>query len=87
MIQLHRLRGERFLLNPDLIEVIESTPETVVTLVDGRKTVVSESPDEVAQRVVRFRAAILAASDALREEPERRRAELTVLTASDPASE
>ena len=80
MIALHRLRGEPFLLNPDLVEVIESTPDTVVTLVDGRKTVVAETPDEVADRIVRFRAAVIHASEQLREAPHERRGELTLLT-------
>lgn len=80
MIPLHRLRGEPFLLNPDLVEAIESTPDTVVTLVDGRKTVVAESPDEIAALIVRFRAAVIDASERLRAHPEERRAELTLLT-------
>jgi flagellar protein FlbD len=56
-------------LNTDLIESIEATPDTVVTLVDGRKFVVAESPDEVVQRTVGFRASVLAAAEELRTRP------------------
>ena len=53
-------------LNADLIESIEARPDTVVTLVDGRKTVVAESPEEVVDRIRLFRAAVLAAVDDMR---------------------
>lgn len=79
MIELHRLRGEAFLLNPDLIESVESTPDTVVTLVDGRKTVVTEAPAVITDLVVRFRAAVLTAVEDARMHPQARRAALTVL--------
>ena len=69
MIIVHRLRGEPMFLNTDLIESIEATPDTVVTLVDGRKFVVSESPDEVVQRTLGFRASVLAAAEELRARP------------------
>ena len=66
MILLHRLEGEALVVNADLIESIEARPETVLTLVDGRKAVVSESPSEIIERVIGFRAAVLAAADDLR---------------------
>jgi flagellar protein FlbD len=51
MITATRLHGPAFALNPDLIERIESTPDTVITLVDGAKYVVRESVDELVERV------------------------------------
>lgn len=69
MIIVHRLRGEPMFLNTDLIESIEATPDTVVTLVDGRKFVVAESPEEVVQRTLGFRASVLAAAEELRTKP------------------
>ena len=54
-------------LNADLIESIEARPDTVVTLVDGRKTVVAETPEEVVDRIRLFRAAVLAAVDDMRQ--------------------
>jgi flagellar protein FlbD len=59
MIWVTRLNGNEFVLNADLIEQIEAIPDTVVTLIDGRKYMVAESAYEVVDRVVRFRASIL----------------------------
>lgn len=60
MISLTRLSGTTFLLNADLVERVDCTPDTVVTLVDGTKYLVSESLDEVLAAVVDYRAAIVA---------------------------
>jgi flagellar protein FlbD len=65
MILLHRIRGEPFHLNDDLIEAIEATPDTVLSLKDGRRLVVQESPDEVVDAIRIFRASILATADQL----------------------
>lgn len=65
MILLTRLNGTAFALNADLIERVETSPDTVVSMVDGRKYVVAESAAEVRDRVVAFRAAILVAADRL----------------------
>ncbi len=59
MIQLTRLNDERFALNTDLIERVEETPDTVLTLIDGTKYVVSEPIDEVIDRVIEFRARVV----------------------------
>ena len=49
MITLHRLgRSTPFDLNDDLIVTVEATPDTVISLANGNKVVVSESPEEVA---------------------------------------
>jgi len=47
------------ILNSDLIEHIESTPDTVITLVSGQKYMVLESVDEIVERVVKFRHSLL----------------------------
>ena len=62
MIRVTRLNGERFALNPDLIERVEGHPDTVAFLVDGTKYVVRESVDEVLQEIREYRASILATS-------------------------
>ena len=62
MIRVTRLNGERFALNPDLIERVEAHPDTVAFLVDGTKYVVKESVDEVLQEIREYRAGILAIS-------------------------
>ena len=62
MIRVTRLNGERFALNPDLIERVEGHPDTVAFLVDGTKYVVKETVDEVLQEIREYRAGILATS-------------------------
>jgi len=60
MIELTRLGGEALVVNADLIETIETTPDTVVSLTTGRKLVVRESSAEVIERVVAYRRRLLA---------------------------
>lgn len=62
MITLTRLSGKQFVLNCDLIERIDSTPDTVVTLTDGTKYVVSDPLDTIVSAVLRFRSEIVALS-------------------------
>jgi flagellar protein FlbD len=62
VIRVTRLNGERFALNPDLIERVEAHPDTVVFLVDGTKYVVRETVDEVLLEIREYRAGILATS-------------------------
>lgn len=54
MIYLTKMNDHVFVLNHTLIEIIDSTPDTVITLTNGRKYVVKESVDEVIQRVIEF---------------------------------
>jgi flagellar protein FlbD len=58
MIQLTRLSHIPLILNSDLIEHIEITPDTVITLTTGQKIMVLESAEEVVARVVTFRRSI-----------------------------
>ena len=62
MISLTRFSGQRFALNPDLIERVESTPDTVITLVDGSRQVVVEPLDYVVDKVRHYRASVVALS-------------------------
>ena len=62
MIRVTRLNGERFALNPDLIERVEGHPDTVAFLVDGTKYVVKETVDDVLREIREYRAGILATS-------------------------
>jgi flagellar protein FlbD len=55
MIKLTRLNGSQFILNADLIEQIQATPDTVIILTNGRNYMVLEDSDEVVRRVVSFR--------------------------------
>ena len=55
MIAVHRLNGELFLLNSDMIETVEVTPDTVIRLLNGHRYVVKESLDEIRSAIVEFR--------------------------------
>ncbi len=55
MIPLTRLNNQEFYVNCDLIEFIERTPDTVVTLTTGKKFIVKEDPQEVIRRIVDYR--------------------------------
>lgn len=69
MIVVHPLRGGEVFLNADLIESIEQQPDTVVTLIDGRRIEVSDEPEEIAGRIVRYRGSILADAEQMRGGP------------------
>ena len=60
MIQLTRINHTPLVVNSDLIEHIETTPDTILSLTNGQKLVVLEPVDEIIQRVIEFRRAILA---------------------------
>ena len=55
MIRLTRLNHVPLILNSDLIEHIDMTPDTVVSLTSGHKIMVLETAEEVVERVIRFR--------------------------------
>ena len=59
MIELTRLNHVAVIVNSDLIEHIEITPDTVITLTSGQKMVVLETAAQVMERVVAFRRSIL----------------------------
>ena len=61
MILLTRFHsGERFGVNPDLIERVEETPDTIITLTNGTKHVVQESIDEIVESIQTLKAMTLA---------------------------
>jgi len=62
VITLTRLTGTAFALNSDLIERVDSTPDTVITLVDGSKYLVQESIEEIVDAVRAYRGGIIAES-------------------------
>ena len=54
MIKLSRLNRSELVLNAELIEILEATPDTVITLTNGHKLVVREGVDEVIERVINY---------------------------------
>ena len=55
MMELKRLNGTKFMLNPDLIEQVESTPDTVITLVTGNNIPVQETMEEVRELFLKYK--------------------------------
>jgi len=60
MIELTRLNGNPMVLNSDLIKTAEVSPDTMLTLINGEKLIVRETCDEVTERVIAYRARLLA---------------------------
>ncbi len=59
MVLLSRFDSSEFFLNADLIETVEMTPDTVISLTNGKKLIVRESAEEVVSRIVEFRRRII----------------------------
>jgi flagellar protein FlbD len=59
LIRLTRINHVPLVVNADLIEHVETTPDTVISLTNGQKFMVLESPEEVISRVIDFRRCIL----------------------------
>ncbi|HAR85712.1 endoflagellar protein [Clostridium sulfidigenes] len=55
MIEVNPLNGNKFILNSNHIEKIEEIPETVITLINGKKYLVKESSKEIVDKVIEFR--------------------------------
>jgi flagellar protein FlbD len=55
MIELTRLHGEPIVINADLIEFIEPTPDTMLSTITGKKLIVKETVEEVIGKVVEYR--------------------------------
>lgn len=71
MIMVTRRNGSAFALNPDLIERVESTPDTVISLVGGTKYVVTEPLQQIVAEVTAYRASVLRVAGAQSIEPVR----------------
>ena len=55
MITVTRLNGTKFVLNSDLVEIMEETPDTIITLTNGNRYVVTESTQVLVQLITDFR--------------------------------
>ena len=60
MIEVTKLNGVKVLLNPHLFEIVEETPDTVITLTTGKKIFVKESRQEIKNLVILYRKGIFA---------------------------
>ena len=58
MIEVTKINGSKVLINPDLMELVEETPDTVITFTTGRKIIVKESRQEVKNLVKLYKREI-----------------------------
>lgn len=58
MIKLTRLNGSNYVLNCEIIETAEATPDTVISTVEGKKYICTESVDEVIARIIEYKGRI-----------------------------
>ncbi len=58
MIELTKLNGQKILVNQDLFEMVEETPDTVITLTSGKKIIAKESRQEIQNLVKSYRKSI-----------------------------
>lgn len=59
MIKLTKINGSEFFVNADLMEFMESTPDTIITLTTGKKLIVLESVEDVIDRIVQYKSRAL----------------------------
>lgn len=55
MIALQRLNGQPFILNSDLIETLESTPDTVIKLTTGKTLVALNSVEDIVRKIIKYK--------------------------------
>jgi flagellar protein FlbD len=59
VILVTRFNGSQFYINPELIQSIEATPDTVITLLNSSKVIVKEPPQVLVERIIEYRRKIL----------------------------
>lgn len=58
MVALRRINGREFVINADLIEMIEATPDTVIGLTTGKKIIVQNSIEDIVKKVIKYKQLI-----------------------------
>jgi len=58
LIPITKLNEQKMIINCDLIELIESTPDTTLTMTTGRKIIIKESMDAVLEMIVTYKKSI-----------------------------
>ncbi len=59
MVKVTRLAGKEIYINADLIEFVESTPDTMITLTTGRKIIIKEGVEYVVEAVIDYRKKLM----------------------------
>ena len=58
MIEVERLNGSKYFLNPHMIESMESLPDLTITMLSGKKVIVKNSPEDIMEKIVEYRKRI-----------------------------
>ena len=58
MIEVERLNGTKYFINPHMIESMESLPDLTITMLSGKKVVVRNSPEDIINKIVDYRKKI-----------------------------
>lgn len=58
MIRLTHFNGSQFYLNADIIQTVEATPDTVITLINNQKMLVKERTEEVVDKIITYQKAV-----------------------------
>ena len=69
MIRVTRLNNQPFLVNSDLIKLVEQSPDTLITLVSGEKLIVREDPQDIVDQIIHFRRAVLSGLNSTGSDP------------------
>ena len=59
MVKLTKINGQQFYVNSDLMEFIESTPDTIISLTTGKKVIVKETTEEVINMIIEYKGRAL----------------------------
>jgi len=59
MIKLTRFNGTQFVLNCELIETVEETPDTVISTINGKKYVVKENIEIIVEKVIKYKSKVV----------------------------
>jgi flagellar protein FlbD len=62
VIFITQMNGSKIYINPELIQSVEATPDTIITLVSNKKLIAKEPPQEIAERFIEYRRKTLAPS-------------------------
>ncbi len=58
MIRVTRINGNECVLNSELIKFIEETPDTIITLTNNEKVIVTENSDEIIHKIIEFKRTV-----------------------------
>ena len=59
MVKLTKINGQEFFINSDLMEFIESTPDTIISLTTGKKVIVKETAEVVIEKIIEYKGKAL----------------------------